>query len=208
MYIVLCLFESRMRCRQACDGHAERRAAHVVQTCEVAELHRRRFAAVFAADAAFEVFACAAAFEYRLADQLSHAVAVEDLERVVLQNAFLQVDRQELGDVVAREAERHLCQVVGTEREEFGDFGDLVGGDCRTRNFDHRADHVFQAVVTFGEDLLGCLVDDVLLVTQLLVVAHQRHHDLHVYGNPRFLYVHSCLDDGPGLHLGNFPASD
>ena len=96
MYIVLCLFESRMRCRQACDGHAERRAAHVVQTCEVAELHRRRFAAVFAADAAFEVFACAAAFEYRLADQLSHAVAVEDLERVVLQNAFLQVDRQEL----------------------------------------------------------------------------------------------------------------
>ena len=28
MYIVLCLFESRMRCRQACDGHAERRAAH------------------------------------------------------------------------------------------------------------------------------------------------------------------------------------
>ena len=79
-----------------------------------------------------------------------------------------------------------------------------MGGDCRTRNFDHRADHVFQAVVTFGEDLLGRLVDDVLLVTQLLVVAHQRHHDLHVYGNPRFLYVHSCLDDGPGLHLGNF----
>lgn len=95
-----------------------------------------------------------------------HAVAVEDLERVVLQNAFLQVDRQELGDVVAREAERHLRQVVGAEREEFGDFGDLVGGDCRTRNFDHRADHVFQAVVTFGEDLLGRLVDDVLLVTQ------------------------------------------
>ena len=84
-----------MRCRQACDGHAERRAAHVVQACEVAELHRRRFAAVFAADAAFEVFACAAAFEYRLADQLSHAVAVEDLERVVLQNALLEVDRQE-----------------------------------------------------------------------------------------------------------------
>ena len=106
-----------MRCRQACDGHAERRAAHVVQTCEVAELHRRRFAAVFAADAAFEVFACAAAFEYRLADQLSHAVAVEDLERVVLQNAFLQVDRQELGDVVAREAERHLRQVVGANEK-------------------------------------------------------------------------------------------
>ena len=64
MYIVLCLFESRMRCRQACDGHAERRAAHVVQACEVAELHRRRFAAVFAADTAFEVFAGSAALEY------------------------------------------------------------------------------------------------------------------------------------------------
>ena len=101
MYIVLCLFESRMRCRQACDGHAERRAAHVVQTCEVAELHRRRFAAVFAADAAFEVFACAAAFEYRLADQLSHAVAVEDLERVVLQNALLEVPNEKNSETSA-----------------------------------------------------------------------------------------------------------
>ena len=52
---MLLLIECSVCGRQACDGHAEGRAAHVVQTCVVAELHRRRFAAVFAADTAFEI---------------------------------------------------------------------------------------------------------------------------------------------------------
>ena len=72
----------------------------------MAEFDRRRFAAVLAADAALEHRALAAALEYGLADQLSHAVLVEDLERVVLQDALVEVDRQELADVVAREAQR------------------------------------------------------------------------------------------------------
>jgi hypothetical protein len=42
--------------------------------------------------------------------------------------------------VVARVAERELRQVVGAEAEEVGDLGDLVGGDRRTRDLDHRAD--------------------------------------------------------------------
>ena len=87
---MLLLIECSVCGRQACDGHAEGRAAHVVQTCVVAELHRRRFAAVLAADTAFEVFAGSAALEYGFADQLAHAVAVEDLERVVFQDALLQ----------------------------------------------------------------------------------------------------------------------
>ena len=137
------VLDSSLSSSQTCDRHTEGRAADVVQTDIVAELHARGVAAVLAADAALEHRALAAALEYGLADQLSHAVLVEDLERVVLQDALVEVDRQELADVVAREAQRHLRQVVGAEREELGDFGDLVGGDCRTRNFDHRADHVF-----------------------------------------------------------------
>ena len=46
---MLLLIECGVCGRQACDGHAEGRAAHVVQTCVVAELHPRRFAGVLAA---------------------------------------------------------------------------------------------------------------------------------------------------------------
>ena len=104
----LFLLEGCVCGRQACDGHAERRAAHVVQARIVAEFDRRRFAAMLAADTALEHRALAAALEYGLADQLSYAVLVEDLERVVLQDALVEVDRQELADVVAREAQR-IC---------------------------------------------------------------------------------------------------
>ena len=159
---------------------------------------------MFAADAALEVLARAAALEHRLADELAHAVAVENLERVVLEDALLEVDGQELADVVARESERHLRQVVRAEREELGDLGDLVGRDGRARHFDHRADHVFDLVVALREDLFGRRVDDLLLVAQLLVVAHQRNHDLHVYGHARSLDVHRRLDDGARLHLRDF----
>ena len=109
MYIVLCLFESRMRCRQACDGHAERRAAHVVQTCEVAELHRRRFAAVFAANTAFERGFHLTSFLNGHAHELSNTVLVENGEGVVFQNSFVDVHREEFGNVVAAVTKRHLC---------------------------------------------------------------------------------------------------
>ena len=162
----LFLLEGCVGGRQACDGHAERRAAHVVQARVVAEFDRRRFAAVLAADAALEHRALAAALEYGLANQLSHAVLVEDLERVVLQDALVEVDRQELADVVAREAQRHLRQVVGAEREELGDLGNLVGGHGCAGNLDHRADHVVDLVVALREYLFGRRVDDAFLVAQ------------------------------------------
>ena len=54
-------------------------------------------------------------------DQLPDAVDVEGLERIRGEDAVLEVVRQEPPlRVVAREAERRLCQVVGPEREEVG----------------------------------------------------------------------------------------
>ena len=91
-----------------------------------------------------------------------------------------------------------------TEREELGHFGDLVGRDGGTRYFDHRADHVVDLVVALGEYLIGRLVDDLLLVAELLVVSDQRDHDLDVNGRTRCADVHGSLDDGAGLHLGDF----
>lgn len=50
---LLFLAQCRVSRCQTCDRHAVRRATYVVQTCEVAELYRRRFAAMLAADTAF-----------------------------------------------------------------------------------------------------------------------------------------------------------
>ena len=159
---------------------------------------------MFAADTALQILTRAASLEYRLADQLADTVAVQNLERIVLQNTLFEVDRQELGDIVARESQGHLRQVIGSEREELCNLGYLIGRNCRTRNLDHRTDHIVDPVVALGEDLFGRTVDDLLLVTELLVVAHQRNHDLDMYRNARCADIHRCLDNGTGLHLGDF----
>ena len=71
-----------LRRSQTCDGHAERRATHIVESYAVAELHRRRLATVLAADAALEVGACGAAFLYGHLYELADTVLVKNLERV------------------------------------------------------------------------------------------------------------------------------
>ena len=66
-------------------------------------------------------------------------------ERVLLEEPVLLVVEQELAGVVAREAEAHLGEVVGAEREELGLLRDLVGGHRAARDLDHRADQVLDA---------------------------------------------------------------
>src|SRR4051812_22671109 len=49
------LLDRRMRRRQPCDRHTERRAAHIIQINRVTKLHALGIAAVLAADAALEL---------------------------------------------------------------------------------------------------------------------------------------------------------
>src|SRR5260221_10972300 len=112
--LLLCLrrlLDRRMRRRQPRDRHAERRAAHVVQSNAVAELNGARVAAVFAADAALEILAGLAAELHGHRNQLADAARVERLERVALQDFLLDVLRQEAARVVAAVAKGHLRQV-------------------------------------------------------------------------------------------------
>src|SRR5690242_11761832 len=74
--------------------------------------------------------------------QLSDALAVEHRKRVLLQNAFRQIRRQHLINVITREAERSLRQIVGPERKELRLFRDLIRNQRSPRQFDHGADHV------------------------------------------------------------------
>src|SRR5262249_60594915 len=100
--------------------NAERRAGDVVEPELVAERHRRRIAAVLAADADLELGLYAAALPDGDADQRADALLVEAGERVAREQALLQVVGEEGPDVVAREAERRLGEVVGAEGEEIG----------------------------------------------------------------------------------------
>ena len=73
--------------------------------------------------------------------QLADAGRVDRLERRAVDDLALEVGGEELRlDVVAREAERRLREVVRAEREEVGVVGDLVGQEARARQLDHRAD--------------------------------------------------------------------
>ena len=85
------------------------------------------------------------------------------LERVVRQQLVLEVLGHEPAlDVVAAETERHLRQVVGAEREELGDLGDLVGDERGARRLDHRADEVVDVDAGVAHDRVGFLAHPLL----------------------------------------------
>jgi hypothetical protein len=73
---------------EAGDGHAVRRAAHVVEAELVAELHRVRIAAVFAADAELDVGAGAAALGHGDLHELADAGLVEVAKGFFLKISF------------------------------------------------------------------------------------------------------------------------
>ena len=74
---------------------------------------------MFAADADLQIRPVLAAAFDRHFHQLPHALDVQHLERVVLQDAGLVVGRQEFVlRILAAERERCLSQVVGAEREK------------------------------------------------------------------------------------------
>src|ERR1700693_1430783 len=133
---------------EASERDAVWRARDVVEAELVAEGDRRGLAAVLATDAHLQVLLHAPAALDGDPHQLPYPTLVEDLERVPLEDAVLEVARQELAlRVVAREAERRLGQVVRPEGEEVRVHGDLVGADARARELDHRADEVLDLLL-------------------------------------------------------------
>src|SRR5579859_7676970 len=129
LLISLTTSQRSLRRRQSCYRHAVGRATDVVEADHVAELDAVGVAAVFAADAHFQVRVGGAAFLYRHTHELAYAFAVERLEGVGGENLdllcgswFVQtfdVAQQELAfGVVAANAKGGLRQVVGAKAEE------------------------------------------------------------------------------------------
>ena len=90
------LFECRLRGSEPRERDAVGRAADVVEPEQVAELDRRRLAPVLAADAELEVGLGAAPALDADAHQVADAITVERLERVALDDAVFEIERQEL----------------------------------------------------------------------------------------------------------------
>ena len=103
----------------------------------MAERHGFRFAALFTADARFQVLTGGASAIYGTLDQGTDAVHVNGLERIACKNLPVQIIAEERADIVATETERHLGQVVGSEREELRLLRHSVGKQSGARDLDH-----------------------------------------------------------------------
>src|SRR5580658_3769422 len=114
------LLQRRLRRRQPRRQQPEGRARHIVEPDLVAEFDRLWIAAMFAADADLQRRPRVASLGHRALHQLPYACLVERSKWVLFEDAVFQIGRQEVVDVVARDAERGLRQVVGAEAEELG----------------------------------------------------------------------------------------
>ena len=84
---------------------------------------------MLAADAELEVRPGAAAELAGDRHQLADSRTVQHLERIVVDDVLLEIERQETAGVIPREPPCRLRQVVRAEREELCLAGDLVGGE-------------------------------------------------------------------------------
>ena len=106
--------------------------------------------------------------------------------------------------------DRGLRQIVGAEAEEFGHFGDLIGGQRAARNLDHGADQVLQVLhAGLFENFFGHALDDLLLDCRTpLDTANQRDHDFGNHLDALLGHLHGGFEDGAGLHFGDFGIGD
>ncbi len=202
----LALSEGCARRRDPRDRHAERRARHVVEPGDVAELHGAGLTAVLAADPDLELGLGGPAAAHAEFDQRADALGIEDRERIVGQNAAVDVRRQEAAGVIARQAERGLREVVGAEREEVGVLGDAVGDHARARQLDHRADGVRDPGAR--ERLVHRGDDERAQPPELLGVHHERDHDLGVNGDAGLADLDRRLADRLHLDLVDLGVGD
>ncbi len=168
----------------------------------MAELDGLGIAAVLAADAYLQVGLGGPAELHPHLHQLPHPLHIQGGEGVLLQDAPLQVGRQELAlHVVAGEAEGHLGEVVGAEAEEVAVFGQLVGDEGRARGLDHGAELVIHLDALLLHHLLGHLLQPLPLGLELVDVAGEGDHHLGMDVHPLLGHVAGRLEDGPYLHL-------
>src|SRR5258708_4881964 len=123
--------------RKPRDRHAIGRARDIVEPDLVAERHRRRIAAMFAADPNLEAGARLAPARNADLHEFTNALAIERNEGIDLEDALGDIGPEEARGVVAADAVGRLRQIVGAEGEELRGLGDLAGHQAGARQLDH-----------------------------------------------------------------------
>src|ERR1700733_1465023 len=133
--------------------------------------------------------------------ELAHAWLVDRREWGALDDSHIDVLRNDPRfDVVAREPQSGLREVVSPEGEEFRMSGDLARHEARARELDHRAD---AEVATDREALLDADTQhEVARELELADVGNEGNHDLDARRAVRPLADSARgAEDGPRLHL-------
>src|SRR5205814_5780543 len=120
----------------------------------------------------FDVAATLGADTHQLADALS----VQYLEGIIGKNFPIDIAGEKAARVIAAQTKSRLGQIVCAERKEVCVLRNLVGRQSRPRQFDHRADRVFDLKTMFSHDLASDVVDNVALLLQHFTYRNQRHH--------------------------------
>ena len=169
----------------------------------MAEINTLRIAAVFAADANFQVRAGRAAGLDSHSHERPNAGLIKGGKGIFRQDLLVNVLQQEaLLSIITRDAEGHLRQVVGAEGEELRHLGDLAGGQGRARDLDHRAELIVDINALFRHDLLGLVQEGRLLNLQLVDMRGQRDHDLGLDHHTILGAVAGRFEDRAHLHAG------
>ena len=173
------------------------------------ELDGAGLAAVLAADTELQVGALLPPRRDGLQNERTDAGLVDRLERVVGEQALLQVRNEEarLG-VVATHAEGGLGEVVRAEGKELGVDRDLAGGECGPRQLDHRAEEVRHVDAGLLHDFLGDPFEEAAQALQLALETDQWDHHLRVYRRALLGDRDGRLENRPHLHLVDLGVED
>ena len=100
-------------------------------------------------------------------------------------------------DIVTTERERELCEVVGAEREEVADLGQLAGDERRARCLQHctNTDGALEA------DRSDCLGHPCSRHGHFGGVDHERDHHFHLWRATLRLHRDDGVQQRPHLHL-------
>src|SRR5450759_834997 len=203
------VLDDSLRSCKARNGDSRCRAGDVVEARQVAELDGIGVAAVFAADTDFNPGVRLPAKNHTDAHKLAHALLVDALEWVDVQDLRLEVGRQEGScGIITAIGIRCLGEVVGSEAEEVGVVGDLVCSQAGTGNFDHGTDLDVSPDTLAVEYQIELFLHQRLEYLDLIDVTHQWKHDLGHRVKSSLDQGSSRLGDGMDLQLIDLGVND
>ena len=142
-------------------------------------------------------------------DEITDALLVQAHEGVLIEDALLEVGRQEAPGVVPADAEGGLGQVIGAEGEEFSGLCEVCSPQGSAGQFDHGPDLVFDDKAALAHDRAGDPVGKGPEETHFLALRDQGVHDLRDRSRRSALGdLAGGLEDRPDLHLVDLGIGD